>query len=148
MLAGRYVPATEARQVEAALYEGVFVPTAFRRRLDRVLRTEVAEAESQLATDGEKLKQAKQNIDVAFDLAKNCAASYGKAKPDVRKMWNRAFFDNIRVRNCTIDAFTYEEPFVSLLGSHKGSMVDLRGHYSNSVEDLQALLRDCERLGY
>ena len=66
----------------------------------------------------------------------------------MRKMWNRAFFDNIRVRNCTIDAFTYEEPFVSLLGSHKGSMVDLRGHYSNSVEDLQALLRDCERLGY
>jgi hypothetical protein len=25
-------------------------------------------------------------------------------------------------------------------------IVDLRGHYSNSVEDLQALLRDCQRL--
>jgi len=25
-------------------------------------------------------------------------------------------------------------------------LVDLRGHYSNSAEDLQSLLRDCERL--
>lgn len=24
--------------------------------------------------------------------------------------------------------------------------LDLRGHYSNSIEDLQALLRDCDRL--
>ena len=40
-----------------------------------------------------------------------------------------------------------EEPFASLLGSRKGSMVDPRGHYSNSLEDLQALLRDCESLG-
>jgi hypothetical protein len=61
-------------------------------------------------------------------------------------MWNRAFFRRIRVRDGRIEDFTYEEPFTSLLGSHKGSIVDLRGHYSNSVKDLQALLRDCERL--
>jgi hypothetical protein len=61
-------------------------------------------------------------------------------------MWNRAFFRTIRVRDGVIADFTYEEPFASLLGSHKGSMVDLKGHYSNSVADLQALLRDCERL--
>jgi hypothetical protein len=42
-------------------------------------------------------------------------------------MWNRAFFHTIRVRDGTIVEFAYEEPFASLLGSHKGSMVDPRG---------------------
>ena len=34
-------------------------------------------------------------------------------------MWNRAFFRTIRVREGTIADFTNEEPFASLLGSHK-----------------------------
>jgi len=195
----RYVPAAELEREVEALYKGVRIPAALRRRLERVLRVEVAErerhraeateflgrrlrqlakerekllrayyvdaidvatlkreqarinaevaeAESQLATDGEKLKQATKIIDLALDLAKDCAASYRKAKPEVRKMWNQAFFRTIRVQDGRIADSTYEEPFASLLGSHKGSMVDLRGYYSNSVEDLQALLRDCQRL--
>jgi hypothetical protein len=176
----RYVPAVKLEQEVEALYEAVRIPAALRRRLERVLRTEVAErerhraeateslgrrlrqlanerekllrayyadaidvatlkreqarinadvaeTESQLATDGEKLKQAKQIIDLALDLAKDCASSYGKARPDARKMWNRAFFRTIRVRDSRIADFTYEEPFASLLGSHKGSMVEVRG---------------------
>ena len=63
----------------------------------------------------------------ALDLATDCATSFRKAAPDVRKMWNRAFFQSIRVRNGAIADFTYEEPFASLLGSHKGSMVDPTG---------------------
>ena len=39
-------------------------------------------------------------------------------------MWNGAFFRTIRVRDGAIAGFTYEEPFASLLGSHKGSMVE------------------------
>lgn len=91
------------------------------------INAEVAETEAQLANDGERLTQAKQIIDLALDLTKDCAASYLKARPDVRKMWNRAFFQTIRVRDGAIADFTYEEPFASLLGSHKGSMVDLAG---------------------
>jgi site-specific DNA recombinase len=197
---GGYVPAAELEWEVEAVYEGVTIPATLRRRLERVLRTEVAErerhraeateflgrrlrqlanerekllrayyadaidvatlkreqarinaevaeAESQLANDGEKLAQAKQIIDLALDLAKDCATSYRKARPDVRKMWNRAFFRTIRVRNGAIADFTYEEPFASLIGSHKGSMVDARGHYSNSLGNLQTLLRDCELLG-
>jgi hypothetical protein len=68
------------------------------------------------------------------------------AGPDVRKMWNRAFFFTIQFRASRIERSEFEEPFASLLGSHKGSMVDLRGHYSNSIEGLQALVRDCERI--
>ncbi len=177
---GGYVPAAKLEREVEALYEGVQVPAALRRRLERVLRVEVAErerhraeateflgrrlrrlakerekllrayyadaidvatlkreqarikadvaeAESQLASDTEKLAQAKEIIDLALDLAKDCAASYLKARPDVRKMWNRAFFHTIRVRDGTIAGSTHEEPFASILGSHKGSMVDPRG---------------------
>jgi site-specific DNA recombinase len=177
---GRYLPAAELEREVETLYEDVRVPPALRRRLERVLRVEVAErerhraeateflgrrlrqlanerekllrayyaeaidvatlkreqarinaevteAESQLANDGETLAQAKQIIDLALELAKDCAASYRKARPEVRKMWNRALFRAIRVRDGTIAGFTYEEPFASLLGSHKGSMVDPRG---------------------
>src|SRR5581483_2564504 len=39
---GRYVPAAELERAVEALYEGVQVPAALRRRLERVLRVEVA----------------------------------------------------------------------------------------------------------
>jgi site-specific DNA recombinase len=191
---GRYVPAAELEREVEGLYEDVRVPPVLRRRLERVLRVEVAErerhraeateslgrrlrqlanerekllrayyadaidvatlkreqarinaevteAESQLANDGEKLAQAKQIIDLALDLAMDCAGSYRKAKPEVRKMWNRAFFRTILVRDGAIADFTCEEPFASLLGSHKGSMVDPRGRYSNSWRNLVAQLQ-------
>ena len=176
----RYVPSGDLEQGVEALYKGVRIPAALERRLERVLRIEVAErerhraeateflgrrlrqlanerekllrayytdaidvatlkreqtrinaeiagAESQLANDGEKLAQAKQIIDLSLDLAKDCAASYRKAKPDVRKIWNRAFFQAIRIRDGAIADFIYEEPFASLLGSHKGSIVEVSG---------------------
>lgn len=101
----------------------------------------MAGAESRLASDGEKLEQAKQIIDLALDLAKDCATSYRKARPDVRRMWNRAFFRTIRVRDGAIVDLTYEEPFGSLLGSHKGSMVEVAGFEPASPGDRLGLLR-------
>ena len=44
-------------------------------------------------------------------------------------------------RKCEIAGSTYEEPFASLLGSHKGSMVDLGGCYSNPLPSLARLLQ-------
>jgi len=37
------------------------------------INAEVAEAESRLFADGKKLRQASKVIDLALDLAKNCA---------------------------------------------------------------------------
>ncbi len=194
-LQGRYLPPAELERQVEALYEGVRIPAALERRVERALRSEVAErerhraeaavflgrrlrqlanerekllrayyadaidvhtlkreqarinaevaeAESQLETDGEKLKQAREIIDLALDLARDCASSYRKARPEVRKMWNQAFFRTIRVRDGRIEDFTYEEPFASLLGSHKGSIVEVRGRYSNSLKNLTQLLGD------
>src|SRR5581483_10016489 len=105
------------------------------------INAEVAEAELQLATEGEQLKQAKEIIDLALDLARDCATSYRRARPDVRKMWNRAFFRTIRVRDGTVTDSTYEEPFATLLGSHKGSMVEVGGVEPPSPGDRSGLLR-------
>ncbi|MGH2580881.1 MAG: hypothetical protein ACRDGP_08565 [Actinomycetota bacterium] len=129
----------------AAARAGTCTPTAIdvqalKREQDRI-NAEVAEAESQLATDGEKLRQATKIIDLAIDLANNCAASYRKAKPEVRRMWNQAFFRTIRMRDSRIADPAYEEPFASLLGSHKGSIVDLAGRCVNRLPLLDALRR-------
>jgi hypothetical protein len=135
-------------QVEA-LYEGVWVPAPLRRRLEHVLRieiaererhgaevaeflgrhlrqlanerekllrayyadaidvatlkreqarinAEVAEVESQLATDGERLAQAKQIIDLALDLAEDCAACYRKARPGPQDVEPSVLPDDLR----------------------------------------------------
>jgi hypothetical protein len=113
---------TEREKLLRAYYADA-IDVAILKREQARINAEVADAESELATDGEKLAQAKQIIDLALDLAEDCAASYRKAKPEVRKMWNRAFFDAIDVRDGAVADFSYEEPFASLLGSHKGSMV-------------------------
>ena len=47
-------------------------------------------------------------------------------------MWNRAFFREIFVEDGKIIRYEYEEPFASLLGSHKGQIVVLRWHHANT----------------
>ena len=67
---------------------GLFAPTVVEtlKREQARINAEVQDAEAQLATDGEKLNQAKEVIDLALELAKNCGASYRRARPDVRKI--------------------------------------------------------------
>ncbi len=122
--------ATEREKLLRAYYADA-IDVAILKREQARINADVADAESQLATNGEKLAQAKQIIDLALDLAKECAASYRRARPDVRKMWNRALFQTISVRDGAVAEFAYEEPFESLLGSHKGSMVVLADRCAN-----------------
>jgi hypothetical protein len=119
--------------------EAIDVPT-LKREQSRI-NSEVAETELQLATEGDKLKRVKDLIDLALDLANICAASYRKARPEVRKMWNQAFFRTIRVQDGRIADSTYEEPFASLLGSHKGSIVEVGGFEPPCSGDRPGLLR-------
>jgi hypothetical protein len=130
--------ATERDKLLRAYYADAIDVESLKREQARI-NAEVAEAEVQLATDGERLKQAKEVIDLALDLAKNCAASYGKAKPEVRRMWNRAFFQEILVENGKVVRFEYEEPFATLLGSHKAQIVDLAGRCVNRIRSLNTL---------
>ena len=67
------------------------------KREQKRINAEVTDAEAQLAADGEKLNQAKEVIQLALKLAKDCATIYRRANPNVRKMWNQAFFREILV---------------------------------------------------
>jgi hypothetical protein len=120
-------PARQQREKLLRAYYADAIDVATLKGEQARINAEVAQEESQLVSDGGKLAQVKQIINLAVDLATDCAASYQKARPDVRKMWNRAFFRTIRVRDGAVADFTYEERFASLLGSHKGSIVDPRG---------------------
>jgi len=67
--------ANEREKLLRAYYADVIDVRTLKRGQARI-NAEVTQAEAQLATDGEKLKQTKEIIDLALDLAKNCAASY------------------------------------------------------------------------
>jgi hypothetical protein len=74
---------------------------------------------------------------------------YLKARPPVRHRFNDAVLEAVSIRGRRIPRTEFSELFAPLFprpSSNWALRVDLRGHYSNSVEDLQALLRDCERL--
>jgi hypothetical protein len=105
------------------------------------INAEVVEAEAQLATDDDKLKQANEIIHLALELAKNCAPSYRKTNPEVRKMWNQAFFRKVLVRGGRVAGHEYEEPFASLLGSHKSQIVVLTDRCANRLGLVGPLVR-------
>jgi len=86
--------ANERDKLLRAYYADAIDVETLKREQARI-NAEVAEAEAQLATDGERLKQTKEVIDLALQLAKNCAGTYRKARAEVRRMWNRAFFREI-----------------------------------------------------
>ena len=73
-------------------------------------------------------------------LAQNCHMRYTKASPETRKLWNRAFFEKILVKDGKVIRSIYAEPFFSVLGSHKGSLVEVSGHYSKRFPALRALV--------
>jgi hypothetical protein len=61
-----------------------------------------------------------------------------------------AVIQTVYPKNKKIGRAEFSEVFAPLFSTPRSNevlRVDLRGHYSNSLEDLQALLRDCEPLG-
>jgi hypothetical protein len=134
--------ANEREKLLRAYYSDA-IDVAILKREQARINAEAADAESQIASDGEKLAQAKQIIGLALDLAKDRAASYRKARPDVRKMWNRAIFQTIRVRDGAIADFAYEEPLcLTPRCTHKGSMVDPRSSFVRFEADAERAVAD------
>jgi hypothetical protein len=86
------------------------------------INSEVAEAESQLAIDGEKLAQAKEIIDLALAWQTTTQRAT-RGRPKCPQDVEPGPPPNNRVRDGAVADVAYEEPFASLLGSHNGSMV-------------------------
>lgn len=147
-------PSDRARARGRGLYEDLRIPPTLGRRLEQVLRVEAAELERHRAEATEFWAGAfassptsgrsccAPTTPMRSTLRPSSASRRGStprwrmpshsSRPtggtsNMRSRWNQAFFRTIRVRDGAIASFTYEEPFASLFGSHKGSMVEVRG---------------------
>ncbi len=104
----------------------------FRERKEQI-ENEVAELEARTADQSAKLGQARELVALALKLARNCHASYGKASPETKKLWNQAFFENVVVRDRAVVDVRYAEPFRAIFaaeagrGSDKGLLVEMTG---------------------
>jgi hypothetical protein len=108
-------------------YSADAINVATLKRKQSWINAEVAQPESQLAIDGEQLAQTKEIIDLALDLADNCSASYARAGSNVRRMCTEPSSRRSVFRTVRSPASRSRSPFASLLGSHRGSMVNPRG---------------------
>jgi len=140
--------ANERERLLKAYYADAIDVATLKREQDRI-NAEVAEAEAQLSSEGAKLKKATEVIELALGLAESCPDAYLRAQPDVRKLWNQAFFQKVLVRSGSSPQAqaVYEEPFASLLGSqevvgsHKSTIVELPGIEPGSSNLWAGLLR-------
>lgn len=141
--------ANERERLLKAYYAEAIDVVTLKREQARI-NAEVAEAEAQLSSEGAKLKKATEVIELALNLAESCPEAYLRAQPDVRKLWNQAFFRKILVRSgppAQATQAVYEEPFAFLLGSHKddgshkSKIVELPGIEPGSHDPAIGLLR-------
>lgn len=95
----------------------------FRERKARA-EAEVQELELQMADGTSDLRQAMELIALALKLARNCHASYRKASPETKKLWNQAFFDRIVVKDRAVVEAGYAEPFRAIFAAGEGDVSD------------------------
>ncbi len=96
---------------------------------DRISK-EAKACEKELNATGTRFDLMEQIIEKAINLASNCAVAYEKASPQVRRMFNQAFFEKVFVNEKKVSGFEYTEPFDLLIngnGSDKEIMVGVTG---------------------
>ena len=70
------------------------------------------------------MQQARKVIDLALQLAESCHSSYLKALPEVRRLWNAAFFKKFVIKDKRVEETPYQEPFATIFGgSDKTTLV-------------------------
>jgi hypothetical protein len=121
--------ANERDKLLRAYYADALPLDQFKTEQARIDR-EVGEAESRLASGGQRLDAAKDVIGTCLKLLQNCGRAYAKASDVNRKRWNRTVFRAIYITDRRISRVEYNEPFDALLspGSSKAVLVDLGGH--------------------
>jgi site-specific DNA recombinase len=139
--------ADERGKLLQAFYANAIPLELLKTEQDRIGIAEHAAKDELQTTEGD-LEGWQDVLRTAIRLAGNCHAAYLKAQPSVRRRFNDAVLEAVHIKDRKISRAEFSEIFAPLFSrpsSNKALKVDLRGHYSNSVEDLQALLRDCER---
>jgi hypothetical protein len=133
-------PANEREKLLRAYYADAIDVSTLRREQVRI-NTEVAVAESKLATDGEKLAQAKADHRSRPGPGEGLRREQSEGEARRPRDVEPGLLPHDPRRRRTGQDFTYEEPFASLIGSHKGSMVEVGGIEPPSPGDRSGLLR-------
>ena len=130
----------------AAFEEGSLSPADCQERIARLtaqIDALIAEEASLTQQDSEGVPEDPSAIDVA-EWAKDLGTFLRAGTAQQRKALLRLLVKELRVMSRDEILPTYKIP--ALVRAPEGQ-VDLRGHYSNSLGNLQTLLRDCELLG-
>jgi hypothetical protein len=141
--------AEERGKLLQAFYANATPLDLLKAEQDRIGAAEQAAKAELERTEGD-LDGWQDILRTAIRLAGNCHTAYLKARPSVRRRFNDAVLQAVYIKDRRIGRTEFSEVFAPLFSrpsSNKARKVDLRGHYSNSLEDLQALLRDYEPLG-
>ncbi len=86
----------------------------FRAEQERISR-ELEKAKAQLASVSLAFDEIAQNTTRALELAKDCHAAYAAADPNVRRLFNQAFFEKLYVHDDGEVTHDLAEPFKILL---------------------------------
>ena len=85
-------------------------------------------------------------LEMAYERIDDCRDAYLRAKPHIRRLWNRAIFKGVWVGEKRVASHEFAEPFSVLLRYESSSMEDLvtpdernsntTGAHSSSIEDV------------
>lgn len=85
------------------------------QREQKRITEEHALRSSQLAILSERIAQTEELKRIALRLVENCQEAYGKASPETKKLFDKAFFKRLVVQQKKIAQVHYQAPFDTLL---------------------------------
>ncbi len=119
----------ERRKLLDAYYAGAIDVTMLKAEQDRLGR-EVRAAEERLTAVDAGLQEWQEVLGTAMRFAANCADAYAKASDRTRRLFNKAVFKKVLVRDGRVAGAEFQEPFDALFSSPEfeyGNVVETTG---------------------
>ena len=118
----------------------------FRARKAKV-DAEIVELEARMGDQTDQISKSRDLMQRAIRLTHSCYEGYLKATPEIKRIFNLAFFEEVVVQDRTIVRTKYQEPFRSLFAVQEGRsvlnkelLVEVSGQYQNRFPGMSALL--------
>ncbi len=102
-------------------YYAEAIPLEILKKEQKRIGDEITTLESELERVKAKFEVYAETIKTAINLASKCAYAYEKASPQIKRMFNQAFFKKIYIKNKKVSGTDYTEPFDLLFSLGKSS---------------------------
>ena len=109
-------------------YYAEAIPLHLLKKEQARIESEMATSENRLEILNAQLGELREVLDLALEIATQCGFGYKTASDNVRRFYNKAFFEKIFVKDGKIVNYGYTDLFHDLMseGSDKLSLVGLR----------------------